>query len=82
MATDTLELATQLGISTTLLNAIILIIVLIAIFDAVLKIVALWKSARRNQLVWFIFLAIVNSAGILPIIYLLVYRDKKKPRKK
>jgi membrane protease YdiL (CAAX protease family) len=39
---------------------------------------ALWKSARRNQLGWFICLIIFNTAGILPIIYLLIYRDKKE----
>ena len=38
-------------------------------WDAVWRGIALWKSGRNNQLTWFIFLFIVNSAGILPIIY-------------
>ncbi len=37
---------------------------------------ALWRSARRNELIWFVFLLIVNSIGILPIIYLLLTRGK------
>ena len=31
---------------------------------------ALWHSARRDQSVWFVVLIVVNTAGILPIIYL------------
>ncbi len=31
---------------------------------------ALWHSGRRGQATWFIVLIIVNTVGILPIIYL------------
>jgi len=31
---------------------------------------ALWHSARRGQNVWFIVLLVLNTAGILEIIYL------------
>lgn len=31
---------------------------------------ALWKAARSNQLNWFIALLIINTAGILEIIYI------------
>ena len=31
---------------------------------------ALWKAARANQLNWFIALLIINTAGILEIIYI------------
>jgi len=55
---------------------LILIILLITIWDLIWKMIALWKSARRDQKVWFVFLAIINSVGILPIIYLLVYKDQ------
>lgn len=57
----------------------IFLLVTFAVFDSVMKIIALWKSARNNHLVWFIFLAIVNSLGILPIIYLLIHGKKVKP---
>lgn len=52
-----------------------LIIVLI-IWDAVWKMIALWKSTRSNHLAWFIWLGIINSFGILPIIYLLSHKNK------
>lgn len=47
-----------------------------AILDLVLKGFALWKSARKNQNIWFIALLLVNSMGILPLIYLVLNRDE------
>lgn len=57
----------------SLLLAGILFLVLV---DAVLKLIALWQSARRKQIIWFIFLAMINSLGILPAIYLILNRNK------
>lgn len=52
------------------LAAIICLVVVLAIWDGVWKLIALWKSARNGQLAWFICLAIFNTVGILPILYL------------
>ena len=57
-----------------LLVVFIVVIVLLAIWDGVWKLIALWKSARHNQLAWFICLAIFNTAGILPILYILCFQ--------
>jgi len=46
------------------------------VFDAVLTLIALWRSARLKQMAWFICLGIFNTCGILPIIYLLKNRHK------
>ena len=54
------------------------LIVVLTVIDLVLRGYALWLSARREQKVWFIFLLIVNSLGILPLIYLLLNRNNKK----
>lgn len=51
------------------------LIYLLALIDLVLKGVTLYKSARREQTVWFILLLIVNSFGILPIVYLIANKD-------
>jgi len=48
------------------------VIILLAIWDGVWKVIAMWKSARNNQLAWFICLAIFNTVGILPILYITV----------
>ena len=52
------------------------------------KAVAAWKAARKGHLVWFVVFFIVNTIGILPIIYLAWFQDvdynkgKKRVRKK
>lgn len=58
----------------------IIVIVVLALFDAVMKVIAMWKSARNNHLVWFIFIAIFNTVGILPIVYLVLHRKKEIPK--
>lgn len=56
----------------------VLLIVLVA-WELVWKGLALWRSARNDQPAWFIVLLIVNSVGILPIIYLLTHRRPLAP---
>jgi len=53
------------------LGVLIPVLVVIATWDAVWKAIGMWKSARHNQLAWFVCIVIFNTAGILPIIYLL-----------
>lgn len=52
------------------------------ILDLVLRGMALWKSSKKDQNIWFIALLVVNSMGILPLIYLLLNRDTKVASKK
>jgi hypothetical protein len=49
-------------------------IIIIKIWDYIWKIIALLKAARNNHLAWFVSILIFNTAGILPIIYLLIQR--------
>ena len=49
-------------------------IIIIGTWDAVWKIIAMWKAGRNNHLAWFICIAIFNTIGILPIIYILIQR--------
>jgi methionyl-tRNA synthetase len=58
--------------------AIILAIVLVIIWSFIWKGIALWKCGRNNQLAWFVVLLVINTAGILEIIYLLVFQNKKQ----
>lgn len=45
----------------------------IAAFALVLKGMALWRAARRGESTWFIALCVINSLGILPLIYLMTH---------
>ncbi len=38
---------------------------------------ALWRAGRGNQLYWFIALLVLNTAGILEIIYLVAFAKDK-----
>lgn len=54
----------------------------ILIWSIIWKAIALWKAGRHNQLSWFIAILIVNTIGILEIIYLAFFQPKnEKPTK-
>jgi hypothetical protein len=57
---------------------LIAVIVVIGLWEAVWKAVAMWKSARNNQLAWYVCLLIFNTAGILPILYICCFQRKKR----
>ena len=58
----------------------LLIIVLAWTFT--LKGFALWKSARRKSLPWFIVLLVVNTLGILEILYLFLFSELNLEKRK
>lgn len=42
-----------------------------ALLELVLRCFALWKSARVRQMGWFVLIIVINSFGVLPLLYLL-----------
>jgi hypothetical protein len=58
--------------------SILLWLIPLVVWDAVWKSVALWKSGRNNQLKWFIAILLLNTIGILPIVYLRFFQSRKK----
>ncbi|MEM0231335.1 MAG: DUF5652 family protein [Candidatus Woesearchaeota archaeon] len=54
------------------------LLILILIWSAVWKAIALWKSARNDDLAWFIVFLIINTAGILEIIYIFLISKNRK----
>ncbi|NCT13640.1 MAG: hypothetical protein COW67_13270 [Flavobacteriales bacterium CG18_big_fil_WC_8_21_14_2_50_32_9] len=54
----------------------ITIIIVLAVWEAIWKLIALWKSARNKHLIWFVCIAIFNTVGILPIIYILSHKNE------
>ena len=65
---------------TSTLSWLIPVIVILALWDTAWKAVGMWKSARNNELAWFICIAIFNTIGILPIIY--IFLSKRKSTEK
>ena len=63
------------------------LIVLVLVWTFVWKGIALWNSARKNNLVWFIAILIINTMGILEILYIFLFSkislsEKKQTRKR
>jgi len=61
------------------------VIAIVVIWSLVWKGLALWKSARKQSLVWFIVILLVNTAGILEILYMFVFSEmsnRRAPQKK
>jgi len=51
----------------------------VLVWSMVWKGIALWKAGRNGQLGWFIAMFIVNTAGILEILYIFVFGRKRLP---
>ncbi len=47
----------------------------ILIWTIAWKAVAAWKAARKGHLIWFVVFFVVNTIGILPIVYLAWFQD-------
>ena len=59
-------------------TAFIVLLVIASLWSAVWKALALWKSARRSDTVWYVVLCILNTLGILEIIYIFLVARKKE----
>lgn len=55
-------------------------IIVLAIWDSIWKLIAMWKAGRNNHLAWFICIALINTVGILPIVYILFQRKKQNEK--
>ena len=56
-----------------------LFIFLVVIWSLVWKGRALWHAARNGNMGWFVTLLVINTLGILEILYLYVFSKKQKP---
>lgn len=56
---------------------VLIILLVIAIWDLIWKITAMWKASKRESKGWFVVLMIFNTVGILPMIYHLCTKKKK-----
>lgn len=54
-----------------------IIILLAALWTLPWKGIALWKAARNNDIAWFIIFMVINTLGILEILYIFVFGKRK-----
>ena len=68
-----LENSIGLGVPVTLSFFLV-----IALWTICWKGLALWHAARRNDTWWFVALLVINTVGILEIVYLFLYAKLKR----
>jgi len=51
---------------------------LLVIWSMVWKGLALWQAARNGHKVWYVVLLVVNTLGILEILYIYIFSKAKK----
>lgn len=56
-------------------------IFILAVVDFILKLLSSYRAARNGDKVWFVFLLLLNTAGILPAIYLVFFSKKDQAKK-
>ncbi|KKU51198.1 MAG: hypothetical protein UX74_C0031G0021 [Parcubacteria group bacterium GW2011_GWA2_47_10b] len=66
----------KLFFDTIPLNVIVPVFVAFIIWSLVWKGMALWKAAHNRSAVWFVVLLLVNTLGILEILYIFVFGKK------
>lgn len=56
------------------------LLIILVLWSMVWKGLALWKAARNESKVWFVLMLIVNTIGLLEIIYIFAVAKKHKTR--
>jgi len=61
-------------------NFVAFLLTLVAIWSVVWKGLALWKAAKKDHKYWYVAMLVINTAGILEIIYLAFFQKKDKKK--
>lgn len=57
------------------------LLLVLVVWGLTWKLIALWKSARKGSLIWFIAIALINTLGALEILYIFIFSESPKRRK-
>jgi hypothetical protein len=58
------------------------LVIALVIWEFAWKGIAMWKAARNGDTPWFVILLVINTVGILPILYIYIFGKKAKSHKK
>lgn len=64
-------------INSTISSTQLYVILALTAWSLIWKGLALWKSAGQKDKIWFIVLLVVNTLGLLEILYLFVFSKRK-----
>lgn len=55
----------------------VLIVLFLVVWSFIWKGIALWKSAKNGHLPWFIAILLLNTFGLIEILYLSLFQKNK-----
>jgi len=61
---------------------VIWLIIIIGLWTLPWKAVALWKAARQGAKYWFVALLVINTVGLLEILYIFIFSKKRQLKNK
>ncbi|MFH1425218.1 MAG: DUF5652 family protein [archaeon] len=64
-----------------LLNLHPALLFIIVLWVIVWKGLSLWKAAHKDSVIWFVVLLVVNTLGILEILYIFLFSKMRKNKK-
>lgn len=64
--------------SASQLTAYLTILTTLIIWSIPWTAIALWKAARRKDMVWFIIFLLIHTAGILDILYIFIFSKNRE----
>ena len=67
------QLSQSMGVSVGMM----IFLAIVQVWSLVWKALACWKSARRGEWIWFVALFIINTFGILEILYIFLFSKMK-----
>ncbi|HMP67277.1 MAG TPA: DUF5652 family protein [Candidatus Paceibacterota bacterium] len=59
-------------------NLDLIIFISILVWSLIWKGIALWISSKQNAKIWFVALLVINTLGILEILYIFIFSKTKK----
>ena len=66
---------------SSLLGIPIGLLIFVIVWSLFWKALALWKSARLSQPIWFVLLLVINTLGIFEILYIFLFSEIKLDEK-
>ena len=62
-------LAQAFPLTPSIVRAVPIVLLVLIAWSLLWKGLALWRAARRKEVVWFVVLLLLNTLGILDIVY-------------
>jgi hypothetical protein len=65
-----------MGRGFSLIGGFGFIVFLLLVWTFIWKGLALWKAARKGNKIWFVVLLVLNTLGLLEILYLYIFSER------